>query len=75
MNVEDQCVRGSTDDLGANRGHWGLIHKFGSKQWFKCHTCFSFYFPAITLLLLFTGKLREMKNFMTLMSFAEINVG
>lgn len=23
MNVEDQRVRGSTDDLGANRGHWG----------------------------------------------------
>lgn len=23
MNVEDSCATGSTDDVGANRGHWG----------------------------------------------------
>lgn len=51
-------------------GTGGLIHKFGSKQWFKCHTCFPFYFSAVTLLLLLT-----VENFMTLMSFAEINLG
>lgn len=71
MNVKDQCVRGSTDDLGANRGHWGP----NPQVWEQ-----AVHMPFLSLLHCCTGsslswETEKEGNFMTLVSFAEINLG
>lgn len=54
------CERGSTDDLGANRGHWGPNPQVWEQAVVKvAHTCLSFYLPRYHTE---PGKLRKMKT-------------
>lgn len=76
MTVKAQCVRGSTDDLGANRGHWGPNPQVWEQAVVQvAHTCLSFLLPYYHTKPTWSWYTEKDENFMTLVSFVEINLG